>query len=73
MPYHVSRDRQVQEALSTASLDEAPFGALDLCKEGYGESKALRILDDYLSMSEVDFARYGTVGVLTSSLAVVVS
>lgn len=41
-----------------ASLDEAPFGALDLCVEGYGESRALRILDDYLSMSEVDFARY---------------
>lgn len=41
-----------------ASLDEAPFGALDLCVEGYGESRALRTLDDYLSMSEVDFARY---------------
>eukprot|EP00752_Nemacystus_decipiens_P012696 g11248.t1 len=52
-----SRDPMVQKALSTASLEEAPFGALNLCKEGYGESRALAMLDDYLSMSEVDFAR----------------
>ncbi len=71
IPCHVSRDRQVQEALSKASLDEAPFGALDLCKEGFGESKALRILDDYLSMSEVDFARY-VVGIRRLCPAVVV-
>lgn len=47
----------MQEALSAASLDEAPFGFLDLCVEGYGETRALRTLDDYLSMSDVDFAR----------------
>ncbi|CAM9378091.1 unnamed protein product [Pylaiella littoralis] len=52
-----SRDSQVQEALMTASLDEAPFGALNLCVEGYGESRALRLLDEYLSKSEVEFAR----------------
>lgn len=52
-----SRDGRVQEALSAASLDEAPFGFLDLCVEGYGETRALRTLDDYLSMSDVDFAR----------------
>ncbi|CAM9970012.1 unnamed protein product, partial [Ectocarpus fasciculatus] len=52
-----SRDPQVQEALSAASQEEAPFGALDLCVEGYGESRALGMLDDYLSMGEVDFAR----------------
>lgn len=47
----------MQEALSAASLDEAPFGSLDLCVEGYGESRALLTLDNYLSMSDVDFAR----------------
>ena len=49
----------MQEALSAASLGEAPFGSLDLCVEGFGESRALRTLDDYLTMTDVDFARYG--------------
>ncbi|CAM9905700.1 unnamed protein product [Ectocarpus sp. 12 AP-2014] len=52
-----SRNPQVQEALSAAAQAEAPFGALDLCVEGYGESRALAMLDDYLTMGEVDFAR----------------
>lgn len=60
--FFVSRDPQVQEALSAASQEEAPFGALDLCVEGYGESRAMGMLDDYLSMGEVDFARCVFVG-----------
>lgn len=54
-----SPDERVRGALSTASLEEAPFGSLRLCGEGYGESRALQILDDYLSMDEVEFARCG--------------
>lgn len=61
----LSRDPKVQEALSIASLEEAPFGALHLCKEGFGESRALAMLDDYLTMSEVDFARYGVCCICT--------
>lgn len=57
-----SRNPQVQEALSAAAQAEAPFGALDLCVEGYGESRALAMLDDYLTMGEVDFARCFFVG-----------
>lgn len=53
----LSRDSRVRESLSTASHDEAPFGALQLCVEGYGESRALGMLDDYLSMGEVELAR----------------
>lgn len=52
-----SPNEQVQKALSMASYDEAPFGSLRLCVEGFGESRALRMLDDYLSMGEVEFAR----------------
>ncbi|CAM9726855.1 unnamed protein product [Scytosiphon promiscuus] len=57
-----SRDRQVQEALSTASSEEAPFGALNLCVEGFGETRALGMLDDYLSMNDVDFASRSVFG-----------
>ena len=48
----------MKKALSDASLEEAPFGTSKLCVEGYGESWALRTLDDYLSMDEEDFARW---------------
>lgn len=53
-----SPDGQVQKALSVASREEAPFGSLALCCQGFGEARATRILDDYLSMGDVDFARY---------------
>lgn len=61
-----SRDEDVQKALSMASRDEPPFGSLALCNDGFGESRALRILDDYLSLSDADFGRYDTSKYLAS-------
>lgn len=56
-PLHKSPNAQVQTALSIASREEAPFGSLVLCREGFGESRASSMADDYLSLGAVDFAR----------------